>query len=163
MSIPPIFPLLNLHIIIKLGLYMNSPHCGKTLNCQMCTTSTTMALKLEKRTSKVGTWACQHARHIGTWVCKHTRHAGMWARKHTRHVRTWACHHATHCGKWLCKHARYIGMSAREQKNISKTQWIWFYFWVFCFELIHFHTICIKKIVASIAVQTSKKIPFLIL
>ena len=55
MSIPPIFPLLNLHIIIKLGLYMNSPHCGKTLNCQMCTTSTTMALKLEKRTSKVGT------------------------------------------------------------------------------------------------------------
>ena len=61
------FLFLSLHIITKLGLYINSHYWENFTFMNSC------------YWRPVGMWACGHVRHISTWACKVWWHASTWS------------------------------------------------------------------------------------
>ena len=95
---------LSLHVINKLGLYMNSHYWGKTLIKLLHRTNSVEYFnsndsKIEKMRQNyfafgmllVITWSrkpceARDSRHVRTWACEFTSHVDTWVHKQARHV-----------------------------------------------------------------------------
>ena len=119
---------MSLHIINKLGLYINSRYWGKILIKLLNLTNSVHNFnnngsETEKSDIKTTYRVSKACWQVFMWSCKSCevkdlRHDGTWARELASHVDTWVRKHPT-C--WYVRHVSTQGMLAREQVSTQDT------------------------------------------